>query len=94
MHLLLDGSTVTDRAQLHAQLAQLFALPAWYGANLDALYDCLTDLAQDTTLEITAWDTLTCTLGSYAGRLQHVLRAAAAQNPHFTLCIKEADTHG
>ena len=32
------------REQAHAHLAQALELPAYYGKNLDALYDCLTEL--------------------------------------------------
>lgn len=32
------------RQQLHAALAEALRFPDWYGNNLDALYDCLTDL--------------------------------------------------
>ena len=37
-------------AQLHRVLAQELEFPSWYGSNLDALYDCLTDLEEDTHL--------------------------------------------
>jgi RNAse (barnase) inhibitor barstar len=33
------------RAALRA-IGRAFAFPAWFGANLDALYDCLTDLPE------------------------------------------------
>ena len=37
-------------AQLHGKIGEALAFPSWYGANLDALYDCLTDLEEDTHL--------------------------------------------
>jgi RNAse (barnase) inhibitor barstar len=37
----LDGSRVRDRATAHAQLAELFAFPDWYGGNWDAFHDCM-----------------------------------------------------
>jgi hypothetical protein len=39
-----DCSAARDKAGVMAALAQGFGLPAHFGANLDALYDCLTDL--------------------------------------------------
>ncbi len=39
----IDLSGVTDRKQFHTVLANCLPLPAWYGKNLDALYDVLTD---------------------------------------------------
>jgi RNAse (barnase) inhibitor barstar len=39
-----DCSEAGDKAGVLAALARGFALPAHFGSNLDALYDCLTDL--------------------------------------------------
>ena len=39
-----DCSEARDKAGVMAALARGFALPSHFGANLDALYDCLTDL--------------------------------------------------
>lgn len=37
----LDGSRMTDRAAIHAELKTKLKLPDYYGGNLDALNDCL-----------------------------------------------------
>jgi RNAse (barnase) inhibitor barstar len=34
----------TDKASVLRAIAQAFVLPSWFGMNLDALYDALTDL--------------------------------------------------
>jgi RNAse (barnase) inhibitor barstar len=39
-----DCGKATDKAGVMSALAGGFSLPAYFGANLDALYDCLTDL--------------------------------------------------
>lgn len=39
-----DLSRVRNRAQLLQTLGAQLAFPEWFGGNLDALYDCLTDL--------------------------------------------------
>lgn len=33
-----------DKKSVLREIGRAFELPDWYGANLDALYDCLTDL--------------------------------------------------
>lgn len=43
---LVDFSGCDDRRAVMKELGRAFAFPDWYGANLDALYDCLTDLAE------------------------------------------------
>ncbi len=39
----LDGGAMDTRAAMHGHLAEAFSLPAHYGRNLDALWDCLTE---------------------------------------------------
>jgi len=49
----LDFSKCTTRRELHEELAAKFAFPEYYGHNLDALWDCLTDLdSEDITVKI------------------------------------------
>ena len=40
----IDCSQLRDKAAAHDYLARTLALPDYYGRNLDALYDCLTEL--------------------------------------------------
>jgi len=39
-----EFSGAIDKKTVMARLAESFALPAYFGGNLDALYDCLTDM--------------------------------------------------
>ena len=48
---------IATKQQLHNALAEALHFPDWYGHNLDALYDCLTDL-RDIHLVLTQWQTL------------------------------------
>lgn len=41
-----DFSACEDYDAVLTAIGRAFAFPAWYGANLDALYDCLTELAE------------------------------------------------
>ena len=43
MRFVLDGSSVGSREALHRTLAAGLRLPDWYGGNLDALHDCLSE---------------------------------------------------
>lgn len=42
-----DTSDVTDRAGVFAALQEAFGLPDWFGHNLDALADALTDVTDE-----------------------------------------------
>lgn len=43
----IDCSGLQDRKAVLTAIGRALSFPDWYGANLDALYDCLTDLAQE-----------------------------------------------
>lgn len=81
----LDGRTLQTPEQAHRLLAQELAFPEWYGGNLDALFDCLTDLSEETCI------TLVCPqrMGLWERGLRLVLADACAHNPHLTVEIQE-----
>lgn len=43
-HITLDGNLLADAAHVHDYLKEMLEFPEYYGKNLDALFDCLTDL--------------------------------------------------
>lgn len=43
---LVECSDCVDKGAVLKAIGRAFAFPDWYGANLDALYDCLTDLPE------------------------------------------------
>ena len=84
---LLDGAAVEDCEDLHTRLARGLGFPDWYGGTLDALFDCLTDLEEETELRVAGREALEETLGDYARRFFRVLEDAAEEDPrlHVTL---------
>ena len=56
-----DCTRVHSLAELHSELASLLSFPDYYGANFDALHDCLTDM--DVLLRVTHWDALEEAIG-------------------------------
>lgn len=44
MNLILEAEKMTTRKEAHEYLKEMLTFPDYYGKNLDALYDCLTDL--------------------------------------------------
>ncbi len=69
----IDGASVSDRRALHAALAGQLAFPEWYGGNLDALYDCLTEPGEAIELTVRSFDALEEHLGGYARAFLRVL---------------------
>ena len=81
-----DGQTLRDLEALHDSFAPLF--PAGYGRNLDALYDCLTDLGEDVTVTLRRPQALAERFGPRGRALAALLRRAAEENPHVRLLEK------
>lgn len=82
MQLVLDGAKLKYRSRVHRALARHLEFPTWYGRNLDALYDCLTDLHEDTELVLVNWTAPGLQL------MRRVMEDAAAENPHLTVTTK------
>ena len=89
MNALIDGAAIETREQLHDALARQLALPEYYGRNLDALFDCLTELREDAELRLVRRDELFAHLGVYADVLQNVLRDACEENPHLHFIVED-----
>ena len=83
---ILDGNNITDQEILHDTLANSLPLPDWYGRNLDALYDCLSDLQEETEIRLLHKEALEEALGRYALALQKAICRACQGNTriHFT----------
>ena len=68
-----DLTGVNDRVSLHRRLEQELMLPIWYGGNLDALYDALTEAPAPMHVLFTAWEKLQEAEPVYFNRLRSVL---------------------
>jgi len=74
--LIIDGREELSRAELHEKIASALDFPEYYGKNLDALYDCLTDMADETEIEIVDFEAFSECHGKYANRLVRVILEA------------------
>ncbi len=70
--IIIDGRRMTSVASTHEYLARTLRLPAYYGRNLDALHDCLTDLPRSVWIILINGDMMDEALGAYAGKLRRV----------------------
>ena len=78
---------IQNRQQLHETLAEQLELPDWYGRNLDALWDCLTEESAPVSICITDPTALQANLGDYYGLLLRVLEEASDVKENLTLMI-------
>ena len=77
----INGARLTTEESVHEALALALELPEWYGRNLDALHDCLTEL-RDVELVRIGWSD-----EGYQARVRRVILDAVWHNDHLALKI-------
>lgn len=84
-----DLSNIKTTEALHAELKDALELPEYYGGNLDALHDCLTDLAASATeadpvtVTFAGYKKAKRALGSDFHNFRNVLNDVAEEYPDF-----------
>ena len=86
---LVDLSGVTDRHSLHRCLRDALPLPEWYGSNLDALYDSLTDLPVPVTIRLLGSEKAKDRLDDYFELFRRVLRDAQSDLPGLKVLFED-----
>ena len=84
----LDIEKMRSLPMLHKYLHTALALPEYYGANLDALYDCLTEIAEPTELVVPQKVAAEAYLGWYGQQFLQVLQDAAAANDALIITLR------
>ena len=76
MKVLLDALRLQNKDEAHKYLRTALNFPDYYGENLDALHDCLTEL-DDVEVEFVNADKVS---GGYFARVLEVFRDSAEEN--------------
>ena len=77
MKVVLDAMRLQRKEDAHKYLREALNFPEYYGGNLDALHDCLTEL-EDVVIEFVNADKVS---GGYFARVLEVFRDSADENP-------------
>ena len=88
MTVVLDGKAMVDRVTAHTHLAERLELPTYYGRNLDALYDVLTEIGEETEIILTDPAAVAEQLGKYGEALLATLQEAAEENPRLIVTLQ------
>ena len=75
---ILDGREMTGKEEFHRIVAREFSFPDWYGNNLDALFDCLMEMSEDTQIMFCYLEDMQAQLGSYT---QEILSTIIRRRP-------------
>ena len=86
---ILDGTKMLNRDSAHYYISHIMHFPDYYGHNLDALYDCLGEYDESTTVIILNSDELLANLGEYGESLLETFRQAADEPYAFHLIINQ-----
>ena len=88
---ILDGKELVNIQKTHLVLKELFDFPDYYGKNLDAFWDCITDCTSNWVNEDGAeiiWKDFNVSkhnLGEYANTLLGLFREASEKYGGFTI---------
>lgn len=82
--IILDFKGCGSKEAVHADIKEEFGFPEYYGRNLDALYDCLCDIPEDTRV-IFAGAPEDEPVQKYLEKVRRVFNDAAEENSHLYL---------
>lgn len=89
MEIVLDAKRFKGRTRAHAYLKEALRLPDYYGKNLDALYDCLGDIGEETVIVVPEVIRKKEFLGEYGQTMLRVFKDAAAENEMLKVIIQK-----
>lgn len=77
----LDFENISNKEEMHKYLAEEFEFPDYYGGNLDALFECLTDIAEPTAVNIIN------AINDYDEQIINVITSAEEENDNLAVFV-------
>ena len=76
----LNGKKMVDRDSAHEYIASKLGFPDYYGKNLDALADCVSEFCSDKYIRFSHYEEAERNLGEYAEAIVEVFSDIAEDN--------------
>lgn len=88
---IIDLTGVRSRKKLHNRIEEGLPVPEWYGRNLDALYDILTEpeYGGECQIRFTGCRDFKDSMPRYYAAMQQMCRAAAEENPGLAVSFED-----
>lgn len=83
--LIVDGKFMQSQEAMYRHLARVFSLPCYFGNNLDALWDVLTENDEPTQIDFINTDFTREYLGAYGENLINLLERLEIENENYRI---------
>lgn len=84
----LDGSKMNSIQNTHMYLKESMELPEYYGENLDAMYDVMSDISENTFVFVLNSKQMRDSLGDYSVRMEQVWEDLEQSNKHLSFFMR------
>ncbi len=84
MEYIIDLTSVYDPEGFHRRVREVLPVPVWYGDNLDALHDVLTEYGGGWTVRFLHPEGLRAACPRYAASLERLCRNVQKETPGLT----------
>lgn len=88
----IDIRGIRTRQELHARISSVLPLPDYYGNNLDALFDVMTEWSDERYIIFLVDEGVEEALGKYFAALRAMCGAACEENPDLTIIFKDVES--
>ena len=84
----IDLDNVTTKMQFHEKIRATIPCPDYYGGNLDALYDVLTEISGPVEIVFLNFREFTHQLPGFGEVVEHLCADAQAENPELLIVLE------